>query len=214
MPSPVEDGILRALMAAAANEAEQSRAEELASMRASEAKLAKEVEELTKLLSLATGQRENTPPQPTPSPAAPASSTTTASSATAASELEELTRLLAAVASRREGTRSAAPSPAAPLPAASPPAIPTAAPPPAAAPRPPRDDAVDGEQAQMLRSILLPYLLKHAPEEVQQLDAMVLRVVGREADLTAEELFEDLSVAYGADVELIPNIEDLSKLDE
>ena len=57
----------------------------------------------------------------------------------------------------------------------------------------------------LLRSILQPFLTRHAPDELHQLDAMVLRVVGRDADLTEEELFEDLEIAFNAKIDLDPH---------
>jgi len=67
------------------------------------------------------------------------------------------------------------------------------------------DKALHSGRAHLLRSILLPYLRKHAPDEIEQVEVMVLRVVGSNADLTEEELFEDLEVAFGAKVDIDPH---------
>ena len=71
-----------------------------------------------------------------------------------------------------------------------------------------REKALQSGRAKLLRSILLPYLSQCAPEEVPQLDRMLLRVVGKDADLTEEELFEDLEVAFGKPIELDPHARD------
>jgi hypothetical protein len=187
MASAVELGILRAVLAAAAAEdVEKEKAAHIEAMERKEAELVAEVAALTSRLA-ALARKENMPP-PRGSATAPA--------------IEP-----------------------------APPVV-LEAPATARLPAPPvHDKALSGGRAKLLRSILTPYLNKvacpgasaiplpltlagvclfdvraqHAPDEANNVDAMILRVVGREADLTEEELFEDLEVAYGVRVDLDPH---------
>ena len=70
---------------------------------------------------------------------------------------------------------------------------------------PSREKALQSGRAKLLRSILLPYLQNYAPNEVPQLDRMLLRVVGPNADLSEEDLFEDLEVAFGKPIDIDPH---------
>jgi len=119
-------------------------------------------------------------------------------------EVAALTSRLAALA-RKENMPPPRGSATAPAIEPAPPVV-LEAPATARLPAPPvHDKALSGGRAKLLRSILTPYLNKHAPDEANNVDAMILRVVGREADLTEEELFEDLEVAYGVRVDLDPH---------